>query len=178
MVHIFLLLYKEWMSHNLKLSILCLHLPAGQHSKSKHNNTVCKFHYRRHLMISAIRCGENFTYIYQYRYWLSAKWVVKYWCIGYWQTIQYRAFLLKTQTPANRWDGATELTLTIQTQTDSLTMKTANRKAEVSTAVPHIHRLSEWKYHHSFPWHSDSSQSEVLAISTSKVKPSILLNFL
>ncbi len=34
-----------------------MHLLEGQHGKSKHNNSVCKFHNRRDLMISAIRCG-------------------------------------------------------------------------------------------------------------------------
>ncbi len=29
----------------------------GQHSKSLHNNAVCKFHCRRDLVISAFRCG-------------------------------------------------------------------------------------------------------------------------
>ncbi len=51
------------MAHNCKLCILCLYLPAGQHSLSVHINTVCKFHYRRDLMISAIRCGKQYTYI-------------------------------------------------------------------------------------------------------------------
>ncbi len=38
-------------------------MPVGQHSKSMHYNTVCKFHYRRDLMISATRCEEK---IYKY----------------------------------------------------------------------------------------------------------------
>ncbi len=62
-LNIFPLLHKEQILHNFKLCILCLHLPAGQHSKSMHKNIVCKFHYRGDLMISAIRCEEKYTYI-------------------------------------------------------------------------------------------------------------------
>ncbi len=37
-----------------------MHAFAGVPTRnSMHNNTVCKFHYRGGLMISAIRCGEN-----------------------------------------------------------------------------------------------------------------------
>ncbi len=43
----------------LILFLFCLHLPAGQHGKSKHNNSVCEVHYRRDLMISRITCGEK-----------------------------------------------------------------------------------------------------------------------
>ncbi len=61
---IFLLLHKEWLLYNFKLCILCLHLPTGKHVKSMNNITVCKSHYRRDLMISAIRCGgKNYIYI-------------------------------------------------------------------------------------------------------------------
>ncbi len=36
-----------------------------KHGRGMHNNTVCKFNYRRHLMISAIRCGgKKKIYIY------------------------------------------------------------------------------------------------------------------
>ncbi len=39
-------------------------MPAGQRNKNMHNNTECKFHYRRDLMISAIMCGgKKYTYI-------------------------------------------------------------------------------------------------------------------
>ncbi len=76
--------YMEWILHNFKLCILCLHLPAGKHNKSIHNNTVCKFHCRRDLMIAAIRCREKiYIYIYRYQYQLPTKWVVKYCRGGY-----------------------------------------------------------------------------------------------
>ncbi len=32
-------------------------LAGGQHGKSLHNTTVCKFHHRGDLMMSANRCG-------------------------------------------------------------------------------------------------------------------------
>ncbi len=38
------------------------HFPEGQHGNSMPNNTARKFLYRRDLMISAVRCGQN-TYI-------------------------------------------------------------------------------------------------------------------
>ncbi len=60
---IFLLLHKKRILHHSKLRILCLYLPACQHSKSTHNNAVCKFHYGRDVMICANRCGEKYTYI-------------------------------------------------------------------------------------------------------------------
>ncbi len=34
-----------------------------ERDKSMHNDTTCKLHYRRDLMISAIRCGEIYVYI-------------------------------------------------------------------------------------------------------------------
>ncbi len=71
------------MLHHFKLCMLCLHLPTGQHSKSLHNNTGCKFHYSRNLMISAIRHGKKYKYILISiigqmsctisTYWISAK---------------------------------------------------------------------------------------------------------
>ncbi len=72
------------------MNILYLHLSAGWHGKCLHNNTACKFPYRRDLMISAIRCWGK-IYIYRYQYWLSAKWVVKCQHIWHWQKIQYHA---------------------------------------------------------------------------------------
>ncbi len=53
-----------------------------------------KFHYRRDLMISAIRCGEKNVHKYRYRYRLLAKLVVKYRHMEYQQKIQHRADLL------------------------------------------------------------------------------------
>ncbi len=90
---VFFLFEKEWILYHSKLCILCLHLLASQHGKSMHNNTVCKFHYRRDLMISVIRCGGR-MYTYWYWYWLSAKWVANYQHIGYQSKIQYCASLI------------------------------------------------------------------------------------
>ncbi len=41
--------------------------------KSVHDNTVCKFHYREDLMMSAIRCGEKYTHVSvtSIDYWLN-----------------------------------------------------------------------------------------------------------
>ncbi len=80
-------MHKKWILHHVKLCILYLHLLAGQHSKSLHNNTASLFHYRRDLMISAIWCGEK---IYIYIVFLVLI-IGQMWLIGYQQKIKYWA---------------------------------------------------------------------------------------